>query len=302
MRNPVNLFRSSRAAILAFLLLAGILVAVSLPVFAGGPPRRSQQQISQERFLECTEVSGDVIYYNNGFLKQVQRQAKVGDRISRPGQGIRTGANSSATLATDSGIANSRMSQNSNLTIRNLGRQPNGATTTELRMNQGQVRSKVRRFTNPRSNFTIQTPTGVAGVRGTDFIVIVQPDGETRIITVEGLVAVSGGEQNQQVTEEVGAGNYAIVRPGNPPTKPALFNGDARVSLELLPAPETGKVRVSGVVNPINSVFLEGQSLPVSPTGEFETIVSFPAQGILRLLVRTPLGQEQVYELKLPEN
>ncbi|MFB2876421.1 FecR domain-containing protein [Floridanema aerugineum] len=302
MRNPVNLFRSSRAAILAFLLLAGILVAVSLPVFAGGPPRRSQQQISQERFLECTEVSGDVTYYNNGFLKQVQRQAKVGDRISRPGQGIRTGGNSSATLATDNGIANSRMSQNSNLSIRNLGRQPNGATTTELRMNQGQVRSKVRRFTNPRSNFTIQTPTGVAGVRGTDFIVIVQPDGETQVITVEGSVAVSGGKQNQQVTEEVNAGNYAIVRPGNPPTKPASFNGDARVSLELLPAPETGKVRVSGVVNPINSVFLEGQSLPVSPTGEFEAVVSFPAQGVLRLLVRTPLGEEQVYELKLPEN
>lgn len=302
MRNPVNLFRSSRAAILAFLLLAGILVAVSLPVFAGGPPRRSQQQISQERYLECIEVSGDVTYYNNGFLKQVQRQAKVGDRISRPGQGIRTGANSNATLATDNGIANSRMSQNSNFSIRNLGRQPNGATTTELRMNQGQVRSKVRRFTNPRSNFTIQTPTGVAGVRGTDFLVIVQPDGETRIITVEGLVAVSGGKQNQEVTEEVGAGNYAIVRSGNPPTKPASFNGDARVSLELLPAPETGKVRVSGVVNPINSVFLEGQSLPVSPTGEFETVVSFPAQGILRLLVRTPLGGEQVYELKLPEN
>ncbi|XWK87218.1 MAG: FecR family protein [Phormidium sp.] len=296
------MFRSSRAAILAFLLLAGILVAVSLPVFAGGPPRRSQQQISQERYLECIEVSGDVTYYNNGFLKQVQRQAKVGDRISRPGQGIRTGANSNATLATDNGIANSRMSQNSNLSIRNLGRQPNGATTTELRMNQGQVRSKVRRFTNPRSNFTIQTPTGVAGVRGTDFLVIVQPDGETRIITVEGLVAVSGGEQNQQVTEEVGAGNYAIVRSGNPPTKPASFNGDARVSLEVLPAPETGKVRVSGVVNPINSVFLEGQSLPVSPTGEFETVVSFPAQGVLRLLVRTPLGEEQVYELKLPEN
>lgn len=302
MKNPVDWFRSSRAAILALLLLAGILVAVSVPVFAGGPPRRSQQQISQERYLECSEVSGDVTYYSNRFLKQVQRPAKVGDRISRPGEGIRTGANSSVNLATDNGIANSRMSQNSNLAIKNLGRQPNGATTTELSMNQGQVRSKVRRFTNPRSNFTIQTPTGVAGVRGTDFIVIVQPNGETQIITVEGLVAVSGGPENQQVTEEVGAGNFAIVRPGNPPTKPSSFNGDARVSLEVLPAPETGKVRVSGEVNPINSVFLEGQSLSVSPTGEFEAVVSLPPGGILRLLVRTPLGKEQVYELKLPEN
>ncbi|MBE9225039.1 FecR domain-containing protein [Phormidium sp. LEGE 05292] len=300
MRNPINLFRSSRAA-LALLLIAGILLAISFPIFAGGPPRRSQQQISQERYLECTEVSGDVTYYKNGFLKQVQRQAKVGDRISRPGEGIRTGVNSSANLATDNGIANSRMSQNSNVSIKNLGRQSNGATTTELRMNQGQLRSKVRSFTNPQSNFKIQTPTGVAGVRGTDFIVIVKPNGETQVITVEGLVAVSGGTGNQQVTEVVGAGNYTIVKPGNPPTKPTPFNGDARVSLEVLPAPETGKVRVSGVVNPINSVFLEGQSLPISPTGEFETVVSFPPQGILKLLVRTPLGDEQVYELKFPQ-
>lgn len=300
MKNPVNLFRSSRAA-LALLLLAGILVAVSLPVFAGGPPRRSQQQISQERYLECTEVNGDVTYYKNGFIKQVQRQAKVGDRISRPGEGIRTGANSSANLATDNGIANSRMSQNSNLSIKNLGRQRNGATNTELRMNQGQVRSKVRRFTNPRSNFRIETPTGVAGVRGTEFVVIVQPDGETQVITVDGLVAVTGGTENQQVTEEVSAGNYAIVRSGNPPTKPTAFNSNARVSLEVLPAPNIGKVRVSGEVNPINSVFLAGESLPVNSNGEFETIVAFPAEGILSLVVRTPLGEEQVYELKLPE-
>lgn len=294
------MFRSSRAA-LALLLIAGILLAISLPIFAGGPPRRSQQQISEERYLECAEVSGDVTYYKNGFLKQVQRPAKVGDRISRPGEGIRTGANSSANLATDNGIANSRMSQNSNVSIKNLGRQSNGATTTELKMNQGQFRSKVRSFTNPQSNFKIQTPTGVAGVRGTDFIVIVKPNGETQVITVEGLVAVSGETGNQQVTEVVGAGNYTIVKPGNAPIKPTSFNGDARVSLEVLPAPETGKVRVSGVVNPINSVFLEGQSLPISPTGEFETVVSFPPQGTLRLLVRTPLGDEQVYELKFPE-
>jgi hypothetical protein len=302
MKNPLKLFKTSKAAIITLLLLASMLIAVSFPVVAGGPPRRIQQQIRQERYLECTEVNGDVTYYKNGFLKQVQRQAKVGDRISRPGEGIRTGSNSSVNLATDSGIANSTMSQNSNLAIKNLGRQPNGATTTELSMNRGQVRSRVRSFTNPRSNFTIQTPTGVAGVRGTDFIVIVQPDGETQIITVDGLITVSGGQPNQQVTEKVGAGNYTIIRPGNPPTKPAPFKGDARVRLEVLPAAEIAKVRVTGEVNPINSVFLEGQTLSVDPGGKFETVVTFPPQGILRLVVRTPLGQEQVYELKLPEN
>jgi len=286
--------------ILGLLLLVGVLVTVSLPIFAGGPPRQYQQRVSQERYLECTEVNGDVTYYKNGFLKQVEHPAKVGDRISRPGEGIRTAGNGKATLAVDNGIATSKLSQNSNLQIKNLGRRANGATNTELMANRGQVRLKVRTFTNPQSNFKIETPTGVAGVRGTEFVVLVKPNGETQVITIEGVVAVNGVKENQQVIQEVSAGNYSVIQRDNPPSKPNTFNANARVSLELLPAPNTGKVRVTGVVTPINSVFLDGSALVVSPTGEFENVVSIPPGGILKLVVRTPLDEEQVYELKTP--
>lgn len=306
MKRIANLFRSHRAAILSLFLVVGILVAVSVPVFAGGPPLRrpsqqrpSQQRYSQERYLECTEVNGSVFYYENGFVKAQERPAKVGDRISRPGQGIRTGGNSSATLTSDRGIGTSTVAGNSNLEIKNLGTSRNGATTTQLRINRGQVRSKVRSFTNPQSNFTIQTPTGVAGVRGTEFLVVVLPNGETQIITIEGVVAASGGSENQPVTQEVSAGYSTVIEPGNPPTTPSLVNGNVLLSVELLP-PDTGQVRVSGVVSRINSVFLNGQPLDVAPTGEFETVVPLPPSGTLRLVVRTPLGQEQVYQLKAP--
>ena len=282
-------FRTPGILVLSLLVLLGILIAGAVPVLGGGAPRGW----NQERYLECTEVNGDVTYYSNQFLKAVERPAKVGDRISRSGEGIRTNNGSSATLTVDNGIGTTKLAENTNLQVKNLGRGRNGASSTQLAMNRGRVRAKVRTFTNPQSSFSIQTPTGVAGVRGTEFVVVVEPNGGTRISTLEGIVAVSG--QNQ--TEEVKSGYFSTIDPGQPPTIPTLASANLKVSFQLLPAPDNGKVRVVGVVNPINLVFVEEEALDVSATGAFDTIVSVPANGRLKLIVRNPLGEEQVYEL-----
>ncbi|HEY9853619.1 MAG TPA: FecR family protein [Leptolyngbyaceae cyanobacterium] len=297
MNTLTHLFRTPRRKILSLLLIAGILIVTAIPVWAGGAPSQSPRSgQSQQPYLVVTEMSGEVFYEYQPGLKAQERRAKVGDRLTKSGEGIRTGSGSRATLAVDRGIGSTQLSENTDLRVKNLNTSRNGATNTQLAMNRGRVRAKVRSFNNPRSNFSIQTPTGVAGVRGTEFIVIVLPNGETRISTLDGAVAVSA--QNQ--TQEVRSGYSSTIVPGNSPTPPALTNANLRVSLELLPAPDTGKVRVSGVVNPINSVSLDEQILDLDTFGQFNTVVSLPADGRLRLIVRNPFGEEQLYELIAP--
>lgn len=296
MKTPTQMLKVSRIAILSLLLVAGILIAFSVPVFSGGAPRQTQQRYQQERYLEVTEVSGTVTYDSEQLKVAQARSVKVGDRLRRPGEGISTGSGSTAKLKVDNGIGTLDVSQNSNVRVKNLNKSRNGATSTDLAMNRGQVRARVRNFNNRQSRFSIQTPAGVAGVRGTEFVVTVLPNGETRVITIDGAVAVSAADR----TEEVSGGYVSAIVPGSPPTPPRAIAGNLRVSLQLLPAPDSDKVRLSGVVNPIDSVFLNEEAVDVDPTGSFEVVVPLPSNGVLRLRVRNALGQEQVYELIAP--
>lgn len=284
---------ASGIAIVCCLLLAGSFSGTLKPLIAGGVPRDRQQ--SQERYLEIAEITGTVTL-ETGSLKQQGRPAKVGDRLKAPDEGISTGSNSSAKLAVDSGIGTIDVSENTNLQVKRLSTLRNGAKTTDLAMNRGRNRVRVRSFKNPQSRFSIQTPTGIAGVRGTDFTVVVLPTSETRVYTAAGDVEVAAQNQTQRVT----GGYYSFIAPGKPPTQPNLVARSLRVSLQLLPAPDEGKVRVSGTVNPTDAVFINGQALDLNSAGEFETIATIAPTRRLTLLVRTPLGEEQVYELVIP--
>lgn len=293
MKTLTRCIGASGIAIVGCLLLADSFSGTLKPLIAGGVPVDRQQ--SQERYLEIAEITGTVTL-ETGSLKQQGRPAKVGDRLKASGEGISTSPNSSAKLAVDSGIGTIDVSENTNLQVKSLSTLRNGAKTTDLAMNRGRNRVRVRSFKNPRSRFTIQTPTGIAGVRGTDFTVVVLPSSETRVYTAAGDVEVAAQNQTQRVT----GGYYSVIAPGKPPTQPHLVSRSLRVSLQLLPAPDEGKVRVSGTVNPTDAVFLDGQALDLNSAGEFETIATIAPTRRLTLVVRTPLGEEQLYELVIP--
>lgn len=299
MKKLTHFLGASGITIIGLSLLVGSLVVSSVPVVAGGATRGSgvnrTRQESQERYLEIVAIQGTVMY-ETGALKQQGRPAKVGDRLKAPGETIKTTSKSTAKLVTDGGIGTIDVSENSNLQVKSLKTLRNGAKTTELRTTLGKTQVRVRPFINPESRFFIETPTGVAGVRGTEFTVIVLPSGETKVFTTEGEVEVSAQQQNRRIA----AGFFSVIPPKQPPTSPTSISGNLRVSLQLLPAPDEGKVRVSGLVNPINSVLLDGQALEPSPTGEFDTIATIPSNRRLTVVVRTPLGEEQVYELVVP--
>lgn len=62
---------------------------------------------------------------------------------------------------------------------------------TDLELNYGRVRSRVVQLTKPGARFQVKTGTAVAGVVGTDFIVIFEA-GRMQVIVFSGIVQIVG--------------------------------------------------------------------------------------------------------------
>ncbi len=99
------------------------------------------------------------------------------------GDVINTGHLARARVALDDGSVLS-VGSDSNLTVT---KHDGGAQQTELDLNYGRVRAKAVKQVKPNASFQIRTPTGVAGVVGTDFALDSQGD-TTRIVVYEGKV------------------------------------------------------------------------------------------------------------------
>ena len=64
------------------------------------------------------------------------------------------------------------------------------AQQTTLELLYGRLRSQVMKLTQPNSRFEVRTPTAVAGVIGTDFVIIATAD-RTTVIVFSGIVQVT---------------------------------------------------------------------------------------------------------------
>ena len=153
------------------------------------------------------------------------------------GDVINTGHLARARVALDDGSVLS-VGSDSNLTVT---KHDGGAQQTELDLNYGRVRAKAVKQVKPNANFQIRTPTGVAGVVGTDFALDSQGD-TTRIVVYEGKVnfcaykatkkeeqgGAQGGEDQKKDKNGrmlgpcviVGAGETSSVQFNAPPTPP----------------------------------------------------------------------------------
>jgi len=277
-------FRFPNAAFLSFSLLAASLAtSIALPEIANAATAR-------DRYVEVKAV--------NGTVTSGGRPVQVGDRLQIDGPGINTSDDSSAMLAIDDGIGTVEVTDNTKLQVQGLNVLSDGSKTTQLYLAQGQAKAKIRSFTNKNSSLTIGTPSGVAGVRGTEFGVVVLPNGEMRVATLSGTVEVVA----QNKTEILEGGFSSIIFPGQAPTVARRTEENVELSLELLAGADAGRIRVMGMVNPVNFVFLNGQPIVLGQDGQLNTVVPIPDDRRLRLVVRNPWGKEQVYELKVPES
>jgi hypothetical protein len=256
--------------------------------------------ISQEqsaRWLEVRQVKGTVTIQQSG---RPTRSAQVRDRLQKIGEQIKTGQQSEAVLAIDNGIAIVRLTENTTLQVKTLRNTPQGGQVTLLSVPQGLARLQVRPLNNPTSRLQIQTPAGVAGVRGTEFGVGVSPQGRMTVATNEGGVATKAQAQTVLVT----GGFYSLVPLGQPPTPPKASTGDVR--LTLLQLERTGEqignqiqARIVGSVEAANSVFLNGTEVELDLQGRFDQVTSLDSSNRLQVLVRSPFGLEQIYNLNV---
>ena len=89
------------------------------------------------------------------------------------------------------------------------------AQQTTLEILFGRLRSQVVKLTQPNSKFEVHTPTAVAGVIGTDFLLIVTAD-RTTVVVFSGIVQVTplngaGGTPNQSQSANVNANQQVDV-------------------------------------------------------------------------------------------
>jgi hypothetical protein len=116
------------------------------------------------------------------------------------GDVINTGHLARARVALDDGSVLS-VGSDSNLTVT---KHDAGAQQTDLDLNYGRVRAKAVKLVKPNASFQIRTPTGVAGVVGTDFALDSEGD-TTRVVVYEGKVNFCAYKSKKQEEQEGGA-------------------------------------------------------------------------------------------------
>lgn len=247
-----------------------------------------------DRWLSIAAITGQVELMT---AQGERRQAMRGDRLVSVGDRLLTGPNSSARLDIDQSAGYVNVAENSQLHVQTLSITKNGGRVTEISVTRGQVRLRIRRLTNPDTRIEIHTPTGISGVRGTDFGVAVQPNGQTGVATLDGSVAASAQGQTVIVTADTQSSIY----PGEPPTPPAPLKDDPTLHIEVLAdMPGTRKARVMGYTDSINLLKVNQRLQTLGRDGKFDLEASFTANRRIEALVTTPLGTEQLYELVVP--
>jgi len=259
--------------------------------------------IRGSRWLAITRLNGPVEIIPFGAAR---RPARLGERLNSVGDILITGPEAAARLEVDLATGFISVSENSRLQIRTLSVTQSGGRITELLVLRGQARLQIRPLSNPDSRIEIYTPAGVSGVRGTEFGVSVGPTGQTGVATLEGSVVSSA--QGQSVT--VNAQQQSVIRPDEPPSPPEPLRNDPSLSIEVLRP--TGRldgqssrlVQVIGYTDSVNLLSLNGEQQPLERNGRFEATVSSSTSsstnGRIALLVTTPLGTTQQYELVIP--
>lgn len=248
------------------------------------------------RWLELQSLSGAVQFLQDGQWSQAQQ----GQRLGRVGEGVRTGSGSLARLAVDTQIGFVSVSENTELEITDLYTTSRGGKVTKLKVNRGQARMFVRRFTNPESSFEMITPAGVNGVRGTDFGVLTQPSGCAALAVLTG--AVESAAQGEAVPVDENFQNLTC--PGEPPSLPEPLSDDTDLDVFRLERQNRQEdqtlVLFQGHTSPYNLLVIEGETQEVGREGDFNLLLSLPGDEILNAKVITTLGTQQVYDLAVP--
>jgi hypothetical protein len=158
-------------------------------------------------------VAGDVKMQKSASAEWV----KAADgNVLEEGSRVKTGADGQAVIKMGNGHV-VKIFPMSNVGTDSLQSSDNGSQKISLSVKEGRVMTKVSKLTTPDSSFSVKTPTGVAGVRGTAFDCAIPPGGGSMTLAVvDGAVAINVG--GAEVV--VGAGFELSVADGATPGTP----------------------------------------------------------------------------------
>ncbi|MEG4837132.1 FecR domain-containing protein [Microcoleus sp. B9-D4] len=273
------------------------------------------------RSLEIEEIRGTVSFKG--------RPAVVGDRLLAPGDEIITGPDSTARLGIDNDIGIVEVAEKTAVRISNLSSSAGGEKDTAIFVSRGRVRLSIGKTaaTTPAANTSkiippnqivalntfsglgkssqiaqktrsartapvrVETPEGVAGVRGTSFGVSVG-EGKTAVETIEGAVAVSSSSDSEVV---VNSGNATTIFPQTSPVAPSASPRLAQLKVRSLLRVSGNIYRLSGQINPIDTVYVNNEEIKIDRKGNFKIQGILPPSRRLKIVVRGPSVTERHY-------
>ncbi|MFZ5627927.1 MAG: FecR family protein [Spirochaetota bacterium] len=228
-----------------------ISTAVVALVAVGCGEKKEQASLDSAKF---TYVKGDVLVSG--------KPATLGQTVSKDAT-IEVKNNSMAVLQFSS-AASITLKANSVLSIANLSKNDAGKPVIELSQSNGSSFSKIAKG---QSDFSIKTPTAVAGVRGTSFELEVGSGKTTKIKLLEGKVAVAKVEAND-TPEEVKAEleKATVVEAGQ---KVEVDNKAVSKPVEISEAEKTSLQAMNTVeIAPVSGKVVVPESVEKYATGE----------------------------------
>ena len=266
--------RGLAAIVVLIVLVTSILIGCE---GGGGSPCPSTLTI-----LSITE--GEVSVVKEGTDDWTEAEAEMELEI---GDAVKTGEDSGAEITFFDG-STMELEAGTEIEILSLDLAcDTGVTTITLEQTIGTTVSRVTKLLDPGSSYEIETPTGVAGVRGSTMIVTVGGNGTTLITNEEWNIYAIG----QGVELEIPEGRTGIIESNQDPelvNNPPVAEDDAAITDEdsqLIVAapgllsndsdPDVGDtltvtaVDTSGTVGVVNAWDADG-SFTYNPNGQFE--------------------------------
>jgi hypothetical protein len=284
---------------LIFITCLGLLINICAPILLPSDQQKVEAQraiqVRTDQWLRVEEVSGNVSYRN--LYNYANRAARVGDLLQAASDEISTGANSSAVLSVDTGVGSIYLTENTTIQIRSFSISADNGRITNLFVPLGKARLQIRKFTNRGSQFNIQTPSGISGVRGTQYIVHVKPNRDMLLTTFSGSVATTAQSQ----TKMVKAGFQNITVFGASPSTPTPIRNDAsfRYVINKKASGSGRSIVLSGYTDPFNTVKVNGLEQSLDRSGSFSLQLPATSSLKVKVTVETSLGKVQVYEIPI---
>ncbi|HSI06867.1 MAG: FecR domain-containing protein [Myxococcota bacterium] len=142
-----------------------------------------------------------VLAHGDVVIRTADTSAKgVPGTIVRQGDQIRTGHDSGVRLLLG-GSAVVDLGANTSMVVTRAG---TSSSETKIKVWSGRLWARVSSLFGNNAKFEVESPNAVAGVRGTEFIFDVSPDGGTEVTVLDGAVAVTARDGGPPRLLEVG--------------------------------------------------------------------------------------------------